>query len=143
MCLPVGLLLLFSFAVAAADKSKAEVKPLCPVTGKSIDKSLSIDYKSGKLYFSGAEALKKFQDSEEKYATKANLQLVVTGQAHQKACPLMGKAVVSGRSVMVAGVKVELCCNICKTKVTKAKPEEQLEMIFGTGCEKGYTVNKT
>ncbi len=140
--LPLGLLLLFSYAVAAADKAKSQAKPLCPVTGKAIDKSVSIDYKNGKLYLFSAEALKKFQDNVEKYAARANLQLVVTGQAHQTACPLMGKPVVAGKSVVVSGVKVELCCNICKAKVTKAKPEEQLEMIFGTGFDKGYTVKK-
>ena len=134
--------LLFTFTLPGADKPKAELRPLCPVTGKPIDKSVSMDYHSGKLYFSNAEAAKKFQNNVEKYAARANLQLVVTGQAHQTACPLMGKPVVSGKSVMVSGVKVELCCNICKTKLTKAKPEEQLEMIFGAGFDKGYTVKK-
>ena len=142
-CLPVGLLLLFSYAVMAADKPKTDVKPLCPVTGKAVDKNLSLEYKTGKVYFSSPEALKTFQDNAEKYAARANLQLVVTGQAHQTACPLMGKAVVAGKSVVVAGVKVELCCSTCKAKVAKAKPEEQLEMIFGAGFDKGYTVKKT
>ena len=147
MCLPVGLLL-FSCVVSAADKSKTddksktEVKPLCPVTGKAIDRNVSLDYKSGTVYFSSPEAMKKFQDDVEKYAAKANLQLVLTGQARQTACPLMGKPIVPGKSVVVAGVKVELCCNMCKTKITKAKPEEQLEMVFGAGFDKGYTVKK-
>ena len=136
------VIVLGTFTVTGADKPKAELKPLCPVTGKPVDKSVSIDYHDGKVYFSNAEAAKKFQDNVEKYAARANLQLVVTGQARQTACPLMGKPVVSGKSVMVSGVKVELCCNICKTKVSKAKPEEQLEMVFGAGFDKGYTVKK-
>jgi YHS domain-containing protein len=135
-------ILFFAFTVAGADKPKAELKPLCPVSGKPIDKNVSIDYHNGKVYFSNAEAEKKFQDNVEKYAARANLQLVVTGQAQQTACPLMSKPVVAGKSVMVSGVKVELCCNICKTKLTKAKPEEQLEMVFGKGFDKGYTVKK-
>jgi hypothetical protein len=145
--LPAGLLL-FSCVVWAADtsktdaKSKTEVKPLCAVTGKAIDRKIAIEYKSGEVYFSSPEAMKKFQDDVEKYAAKANLQLVVTGQARQTACPLMGKPVVPGKSVVVAGVRVELCCDMCKTKVTKAKPDEQLEMIFGKGFDKGYTVKK-
>jgi YHS domain-containing protein len=134
---------LFTFSVTGADKPKNEVKPLCPVTGKITDKNISIDYHNAKVYFANAEAAKKFQDNVEKYAVKANLQLVVTGQATQTACPLMGKPVVAGKSVTVSGVKVELCCNMCKSKVTKAKPEEQLEMIFGKGFDKGYTVKKT
>jgi hypothetical protein len=134
--------LLFTLTVSGADKPKTELKPLCPVTGKPIDKSVSIDYHNGILYFANMEAAKKFQDNLEKYAPKANLQLVVTGQARQTACPLMGKPVVAGKSVMVSGVKVGLCCNMCKTKVTKARPEEQLEMIFGAGFDKGYTVKK-
>ncbi|MGA2798477.1 MAG: hypothetical protein ABSE63_12920 [Thermoguttaceae bacterium] len=138
----IPVILLFNFTLTGADKPKAELKPLCPVTGKPIDKTVSIDYHNGKVYFSNTEAAKKFQDNVDKYAARANLQLVVTGQARQTACPLMGKPVVAGKSVMVSGVKVELCCNICKTKLTKAKPEEQLEMIFGTGFDKGYTVKK-
>jgi YHS domain-containing protein len=136
------LVIFFTFALGGADKTKPEPKALCPVTGKHVDKNVSIEYHNGKLYFSNAEAAKKFQNNSDKYAARANLQLVVTGQAHQTACPLMGKPVVAGKSVTVSGVKVELCCNICKTKLTKAKPEEQLEMIFGTGFDKGYTVKK-
>jgi hypothetical protein len=147
MCLSIGLLL-FSCVVSAGDKStkddqsKTEAKPLCPVTGKDIDRKVSLEYKSGKVYFSNPEAMKNFQGEVEKYAAKANLQLVITGQARQTACPLMGKPIVPGKAVVVAGVKVELCCNLCKTKVSKAKPEEQLEMIFGKGFDKGYTVKK-
>jgi YHS domain-containing protein len=136
------LVIFFSFALAGADKPKPESKALCPVTGKPVDKNVSVEYHNGKIYFSNAEAEQKFQENVEKFTARANLQLVVSGQAHQTACPLMGKPVVAGKSVMVSGVKVELCCNICKTKLTKAKPEEQLEMIFGTGFDKGYTVKK-
>jgi hypothetical protein len=74
---------------------------------------------------------------------KANLQLVVTGQALQTACPLMGKPVVSGKSVVISGIKVELCCNICMKKISKANPKEQLEMVFGKNFDKGYTVKKS
>jgi hypothetical protein len=136
------LVILFTFALTGADKPKIEPKALCPVTGKPVDKNVSIEYHNGNIYFSNTEAAKKFQDNVDKYAARANLQLVVTGQAQQTACPLMGKPVIAGKSVMVSGVKVELCCNMCKTKLTKAKPEEQLEMIFGAGFDKGYTVKK-
>lgn len=141
--LPVALLSFFLVAAIAAEKNAETATPLCPVTGKAINKNVSTDYHGGKLYFSSADCVKKFQDNVEKYAAKANLQLVVTGQARQTACPIMGKPVVSGKSVVVSGVKVDLCCNTCLKKITKANPKEQLEMVFGKGFDKGYTVKKT
>lgn len=142
-CLPIALLILVPLVVMAEDKSKDAPSLTCPVTGKPIDKSVLIDYHGGKLYFSSADSLKKFQAGAEKYAAKANLQLVLTGQAKQTACPLMGKPIVPDKSVMVAGVKVECCCSICQKKISKANPKEQLEMVFGKGFDKGYTVKKS
>jgi YHS domain-containing protein len=141
--LSISLFYLCLLTAIAAEKSSDAVTPLCPVTGKAIDKNVWIDYHGGKLYFNSADCIKKFQDNVEKYFAKANLQLVVTGQARQTACPLMGKPVVSDKSVVVSGVKVELCCGICQKKITKANPKEQLEMVFGKGFDKGYTVKKT
>jgi YHS domain-containing protein len=141
--LTVALLSFFLVAAIAAEKNTETAIPLCPVTGKATNKNVSIDYHGAKLYFSNVDSEKKFKEDVEKYAAKANLQLVVTGQARQTACPLMGKPVVSGKSVVVSGVKVDLCCNICMKKITKANPKEQIEMVFGKGFDKGYTVKKT
>jgi YHS domain-containing protein len=141
--LAVGVFVLLHVIVMAEEKPKVEATPLCPVTGKAIDKNVSVDYRGGKLFFSNNESKKQFDANTEKYASKANLQLVLTGQAHQKACPLMGKPVVADKAVTVAGVKVGVCCTICVNKLSKAKPEEQLEMVFGKGFGTGYTVNKS
>jgi YHS domain-containing protein len=141
--LSVTLSAFFLLAAMAATKSVDGPVTICPVTGKTIDKNVWIDYQGGKLYFNNADCVKKFQENVEKYTAKANLQLVVSGQAQQSACPLMGKPVVAGKSVVVSGVKVELCCGICQKKIAKANPKEQLEMVFGKGFDKGYTVKKS
>jgi YHS domain-containing protein len=135
--------LLVPLVALTEEKNKTELAPMCPVSGKEINKNFSVTYLGGKLYFANSESLKTFQANTEKYVTRANMQLVITGQARQKACPLMGKIVIEGKSVTVAGIKVDLCCTMCQKKLTKAKPEEQVEMVFGKNFDKGYTVNKS
>lgn len=141
--IPMVGLLLFATIVAAADEKKSEaVQPICPVMGGEIDKNVSTDYLGGKLYFCCAACIDKFTSDKEKYATKANLQLVQTGQAKQTGCPITGRKPNAGKTVKVAGVDVHFCCGGCLHKVNSAKPEEQLDMVFGKGFSKGFTVAK-
>ena len=138
----VGLMLLAT-ALTADEKQKDEApKPLCPVEGGPIDKSVSADYLGGKVYFCCPACIPKFNADKGKYATKANLQLVLTGQAKQTACPLSGGKTNPKKTTQVAGVEIQFCCGNCQGKVAKAKPEEQMEMVFGKGFAKAFTVAK-
>ena len=107
-----------------------------------IDKSISVDYKGAKLYFCCKSCVKKFKTHQAKYAARANLQLVITGQAHQMACPISGKAIDPQHTLKVGGVTVKFCCGVCQKKVAKAGAEEQIKMVFGTGFDKGFAVKK-
>ncbi len=125
------------------DKAKAALpKALCPVMHQPIDKSVWIDYRGGKLYFCCQSCVKKFKAHEAKYAAGANLQLVVTGQAQQVACPITGKTIDPQHALKVGGVTVKFCCGVCEKKVAKAGAEEQIKMVFGTGFNKGFAVKK-
>ena len=43
----------------------------------------------------------------------------------------------------VAGVDVQFCCDKCKAKVAAAKPEKQIQMVFGSKTfSKAFKVSK-
>ena len=65
-----------------------------------------------------------------KFATKANAQLVASGQYKQVKCPLSGEDSNPATAVKVADVSVSFCCDKCKAKVEAAKDKKQLNMVF-------------
>lgn len=123
----------------AADQ--AEKKLLCPLSGEAVNKDASADYKGGKVYFCCDGCKAKFEADTAKYATKANEQLVASGQAKQTACPLTGGTCKAATAIDVDGNKVCFCCNNCKGKVTAAEKDKQLELVFGDKAfAKGFKV---
>jgi YHS domain-containing protein len=117
----------------------------CPVNEKeNASPKSSADYKGGKVYFCCDSCSKSLKDQPEKYAAKANQQLVATGQAVQTKCPVSGEAIKKDVAVEIGGAKVYLCCNDCKEKIAKAKGEEQLNLAFSEPAWKksGYKVGK-
>ncbi len=137
-----------SLALAAtvafsADKADSSAKLACPVSGQPIDKSVSSDFGGGKVCFCCTKCKAKFDADNAKFVTKANLQLAASGQAKQTACPLMGADLDASTKVSVAGVDVQFCCDKCKAKVTAAKPDKQIEMVFGSKAfSKAFKVSK-
>jgi YHS domain-containing protein len=124
------------------EKAEKKAEPKCPISDKKISKDASADYKGGKVYFCCAGCIEAFKKDQAKFETKANLQLVATGQAKQKGCPLSGGK-ASESSLEVAGVPVHFCCDGCKGKVKEAAAEKQLEMVFGTKAfDKAFAVKK-
>ena len=80
--------LCFCLSANAAD----EAKLTCPVSGKAATKDHAAKYKEGQVYFCCDNCPKAFEANTKKYATKANVQLVSTGQYKQTKCPLSGEA---------------------------------------------------
>jgi YHS domain-containing protein len=116
---------------------------LCPVSGKAVKAESSLDYKGGKVYFCCDKCPAAFEKDTAKFATKANLQLVATGQAKQVKCPIAGKDLNAATAIEVGGVKVAFCCNNCKGKVNKAEGDEQLNLVFSDEAfKKGFEVQK-
>jgi YHS domain-containing protein len=142
LCLILASGLMVAAAFSDEKRGEKEWKAICPVSGQAADKSVSSDYKGGKVYFCCAGCPGKFEKETAKYATKANHQLAVTGQAEQVACPLTGKDVNAEKSAEVGGVKTAFCCGGCLGQVAKASAEEQVELVFGKGFEKGFKVKK-
>lgn len=127
----------------AADVKLDGVK--CIVNGKAAAKAeKSADYKGGKVYFCCDNCPKAFAKDEKKYSTKANAQLVATGQAKQHKCPISGQDVNKEKELTIAGAKVNFCCDNCKGKVEKATGDDQLDMVFRDDAFKkaGFKVEK-
>jgi YHS domain-containing protein len=132
----VATALCISVGASAADKP---VALKCPVSGGPATKDHSVAYKDGKVYFCCDNCPKKFAADTAKYATKANVQLVTTGQYKQVKCPLSGEAVNPKAHIKVAGVTVEFCCNDCKGKVKEAKKGEKIDLVFSDDAfKKGF-----
>jgi hypothetical protein len=113
----------------AADVKLDGVK--CIVAGtKAANAEKTRDYKDGKVYFCCDNCPKAFDGDQKKFATKANAQLVQTGQAKQGKCPISGADVDTTKELTVGGAKVQFCCDMCKGKVDKAEGDKKLEMVF-------------
>jgi transcription elongation factor Elf1 len=107
--------LCFCLSAQAADELK------CPVSGKPASKDHAAKYKDGQVFFCCDNCPKAFEENTKKFATKANMQLVESGQYKQTKCPLSGEAVDASTAVKVGDLSVSFCCDKCKAKFEAAK----------------------
>lgn len=144
VCLGLCAVALLTVGVIAADEKKEEkAVAKCPVSGKDINKDAAVDYKGAKVYFCCPGCPGAFKKDTAKYASKANHQLVFTGQAEQEKCPLTGGKLNDQTTVEVSGVDVTFCCNGCKGKATKKSGDDQVDLVFNDKAfEKGFKVAK-
>lgn len=119
-----------SLRAAAADLK-------CPISGKPVDATKTVEFDGGKVAFCCGNCPKAFEANKSKFAAKAHLQLVQSGQLKQTACPLTGKPAAADKSVEVEGVSVGLCCAGCKGKASKLSGDELIALLF-TDISKGY-----
>lgn len=134
----VAVLVIGSSIALAATKPSLEGVKCIVQTSKAADESKSAEWKKGKVYFCCPNCPKAFSANKEKYATKANAQLVATKQYKQTACPISGEKLDESTAIEVGKVKVAFCCTKCKAKVEAAKGDEQLDLVFGEKAfEKG------
>lgn len=126
-----------------SEESKKKFSAVCPVSGKAAIETSAADYKGGQVYFCCENCPKAFAKNSEKYAAKANHQLVSTGQAKQVKCPIAGRPVNEAHSVSIAKVEVGFCCPNCKGKVEKAEGDAQIDLVFNDAAfKKGFEVAK-
>jgi YHS domain-containing protein len=136
----LGLILLGTLVGLIADgllaaTPPAETKALskdvkCPVTGKPINPADFVEYEKAKVYFCCENCPAAFKKDTAKYAAKAHLQMVQTGQLKQVACPFTGKPLNPETAIDVGGVKVAFCCKDCEAKAKNAKGDEQIALVF-------------
>lgn len=133
----VGLSLAFAQGVLSADEEAKEFKASCPVSGGPAKAENAVAYAGKEVYFCCKNCPKAFSANTEKFANKANHQLVQTGQAVQVGCPMSGRKVNPDTAIDVAGVSVAFCCENCQGKAESS--DDALALIFGNFA-KGFTV---
>lgn len=132
--------LLASSAVVLAAAENLD-QATCPISGQPVSEEETAEWNGGTVYFCCPNCPGAFEAEPEKFATKANFQLVQTGQAHQTMCPISGHECDADQSLEVNGVTVCFCCENCLGAAEGAEGDEQLEMLFGQEAfEKGYEV---
>ena len=103
----------------------------CPVGGHQALAGMASHYKGGTVYFCCDGCPQAFEADPAQYATAANAQLFVTGQAKQVACPLTGKSIEGGPALEIAGKSVAFSGEAHKAAVSSASEEQRLELVFG------------
>lgn len=139
----VASLALFAFVSSiVADDAKKEFKATCPVAKtKAAKEDKSVEYKGAKVYFCCGGCPEAFKKDTAKFATRANMQLVQTGQAKQVKCPLSGQDLDAATKIKVGDAEVAFCCGKCKAKTEAAKGDEQLEIVYSDKAfEKGFKI---
>ena len=124
--------------IAASDKApepKLTDEIACPISGNPINEEASAKHHDGRVFFCCEKCLAAFKKSPEKFATKANFQLVATKQYRQKACPVSGRPTKSGTEIAAelgdAEVEVGFCCKNCKGAAAGKEGDDRLDMLFG------------
>src|SRR4030067_460012 len=127
--LVIALAVVVGFALAAENSEEASPPAGCGG--------------GGKVFFRCGGCKAAFEKEPEKFTTKANLQLVLTGQVVQKGCPLSGRKCNPETEISVSGATVAFCCNGCQGKVAKAEGEKQLELVFSADpFKKAFEIKK-
>jgi len=124
---------------AAIGDDKEEFSAKCVVSGAPAKEANFVEYKGKKVYFCCQNCPKAYKADPEKFATKANAQLLATKQIVQVACPLTGKACNPEQTADVGGSTIAFCCGGCKGKVAKASGDDLLALVFGD-LAKGFTL---
>ncbi len=122
------------FAVVASGSLRAEeekkAEPKCPVSGQPCKAEHTVAFNGGKVAFCCPNCPKAFEADPEKFAAKANLQLLQTGQIKQVKCPVAGRPMAADKVVEVEGVKVAVCCPGCLAKAKKATGDDLITLLF-------------
>ena len=131
------------FMAFAADEKAKPFKATCPISGKAALQDKTADYKGAKVYFCCGNCPGAFTKDTAKFASKANHQLVATGQATQVKGPLSGGKLNPDANVEIGGVKVGFCCDKCQGKAAEAKGDAQVDLAFADAAfGKGFEIKK-
>jgi hypothetical protein len=127
----VALLVVVTSGVAWAAKTVSLEGIKCPLSGAPAKADKMVNHLDGQVHFCCDNCVKKFSGDKEKFAAKANHQLVATKQYEQKACPFSGGGLNADTAIELAGAKVAFCCNNCKGKAEKMSDADKVENLFG------------
>jgi len=119
---------LIANGLLAADTKAPSNDVKCPVSSKPINPADFVEFEKAKVYFCCENCPAVFKKDPPKYAAKAHLQMVQTGQLKEVACPFTGKPLNPETAIDVGGVKVAFCCKNCEAKAQNAKGDDQISL---------------
>ncbi len=119
------------FAAVALAVPAMKVDPMCPVSQQPCDPKVSVDFHGGRVWLCGQKCRLLFEENSAPYAAAGHLQMVLTRQFVQRACPLDGAPVRAGKPVEIGGVDVGFCSDACRSRIEKAALEDQVLLVFG------------
>lgn len=134
--------LLAAVAAVALAVPAMKVDPLCPVSQQPCDPKVSLDFHGGRVWFCCRKCKQAFEDDATPYAAAGHLQMVLTRQFVQRACPLDAAPLAAGTQLDVGGVDVGFCGDACRGRVSNATLEDQVELVFGN-LGRGFVSVKT
>ena len=115
----------------------------CLISGDNIDEDEFLNYKDGKIYFCCEMCKADFLDEKSnKFSSKANYQLVSSGQYTQQSCPMTGKGIDKTKNITIGELNVAFCCNGCKSK-TEAKKDKAGFIFANTVFDKTFSPMKS
>lgn len=138
VALLVGLTAMLPAEDKADAKEEKKFTATCPVSGGAAKEASFLEVDGKKIYFCCNNCPKAFEKDPPKFAAKANMQTLETGQIVQIGCPFSGGKVNPETVVELGGVKFGFCCNNCKGKFEKTADEEKAALVF-TSIAKGFT----
>jgi len=104
----------------------------CIVMGqRAANIKYAVEYRDGSVYLCCPRCQENFSGDVEKYSTKANHQLVVTGQYIQTACPSGAKIEDVKFKLNVAGVEIAFSSKEERAKVADQPDiKKKVELVF-------------
>jgi YHS domain-containing protein len=134
--LAAALMLIASACVMAADTPKTDAskrvaQTLCPITGKAINKDISVDYKGKRVYFCSADCPAVFNKDPDKYIKEMEAKGITLDKL-QTMCPVMGGKITKDSFADYKGQRVYFCCPMCPPEFKK-DPEKFLQKMAAEG----------
>lgn len=118
------------FVSSAMAQEIADVK--CVMNGdNAANMEFAAEYRDAKVYFCCEHCASSFAEDSSEYTTKANHQLVLTGQFIQTMCPITGEAVAEGVTTELAAIEIGLASEEAKEKLEAIEDiEEKVALVF-------------
>ena len=122
-----------TFAMVASTHAQDLSGIKCVVNGDlNASPDASIEYQDGRVYVCCEECIKQFEADPAAFATRANHQLVLTGQYRQSKCPINDTDFDPDVTANVGGTSIAFCCQSCLKKVDDAETmSDRAELVFG------------
>jgi YHS domain-containing protein len=123
-------------AVVLAEDKKDEKKAVpqvnCPVTGKAVDKALSVEKDGKRIYVCCKNCIAKVEKDFDTYAKKMEGDGIVLEKA-QTTCPVMkGNPINKKFFVDVEGKRIYVCCPGCIDPIKK-EPAKYIKILEDEG----------